>query len=105
MGTEKRVGVTDAEAKALYPVAYRVLAGSAPGIAIELATYCGALGDNRDLAFALPVASVHVDLVRAPTQLAACIDAAGAAKKRLSLGVVDGRNVWRNDLTNSRAID
>ncbi len=92
-----------AEAKALYPVAYRKLAGAAPGVEIELATYFGALGDNLPLAFDLPVASLHVDLVRAPAQLEPCVDAARRAGKRLSLGLVDGRNIWRNDLTKSLA--
>ncbi len=89
------------EAKALYPLSFRTLAGVTPGIAIELATYFGALGDNLELAFGLPVSSVHVDLVRAPAQLEACIDAARMGSKRLSLGLVDGRNIWRNDLTKS----
>jgi 5-methyltetrahydropteroyltriglutamate--homocysteine methyltransferase len=97
--------VTDlsAEAQALYPVAYRTLAQAAPGIEIELATYFGALGDNRTLAFELPVASVHVDLVRAPAQLEGCIEGARGSRKRLSLGLVDGRNIWRNDLSKSLA--
>jgi 5-methyltetrahydropteroyltriglutamate--homocysteine methyltransferase len=89
------------EARELYPVAYAALAKSAPSLAIGLATYFGDLGDNRALAFGLPVSSVHVDLRRAPDQLEPCIDAALASHKRLSLGVVDGRNVWRNDLRRS----
>jgi 5-methyltetrahydropteroyltriglutamate--homocysteine methyltransferase len=97
--------VTDlpAEAQALYPVAYGALAAEAPGIEIDLATYFGSLGDNVGLAFGLPVATVHVDLVRAPAQLDACIDAAVAGKKGLSLGLIDGRNIWRNDLSKSLA--
>ena len=91
------------EARALYPMAYQALARAAPSLAIDLTTYFGDLDDNVHLAFSLPVSSVHVDLVRAPGQLEASIDAAKAAGKRLSLGVVDGRNVWRNDLGRSLA--
>ena len=90
------------EARALYPMAYRALAQAAP-LSINLTTYFGDLDDNRHLAFSLPVSSVHVDLARAPEQLEPCIEAALANNKRLSLGVVDGRNVWRNDLSRSLA--
>ncbi|HEU5137539.1 MAG TPA: 5-methyltetrahydropteroyltriglutamate--homocysteine S-methyltransferase [Steroidobacteraceae bacterium] len=89
------------EARELYPLVYRALARAAPSVAIQLTTYFGDLDDNRALAFSLPVSSVHVDLVRAPGQLDASIDAALASHKRLSLGVVDGRNIWRNDLGRS----
>jgi 5-methyltetrahydropteroyltriglutamate--homocysteine methyltransferase len=95
--------VTDlrGEARELYPAAYAALAKAAPSLCIGLATYFGDLGDNRALAFGLPVGSIHVDLLRAPGQLEPCIDAALGSHKRLSLGVVDGRNVWRNDLRRS----
>jgi 5-methyltetrahydropteroyltriglutamate--homocysteine methyltransferase len=89
------------EARELYPLAYRSLARAAPSVSVQLTTYFGDLDDNRALAFSLPVSSVHVDLVRAPEQLDACVEAALASHKRLSLGVVDGRNVWRNDLGRS----
>jgi 5-methyltetrahydropteroyltriglutamate--homocysteine methyltransferase len=91
------------EARQLYPMAYQSLAKAAPTVDINLATYFGDLDDNRTLAFSLPVQSVHVDLVRAPEQLEPSIDAALATHKRLSLGVVDGRNIWRNDLAKSLA--
>lgn len=77
--------------------AYERLARAAPGLNIMLATYFGALGDNLDTALALPVAGLHVDLVRAPEQLG---DVVTGARKDLiiSLGLIDGRNVWRSDL-------
>jgi 5-methyltetrahydropteroyltriglutamate--homocysteine methyltransferase len=62
-----------------------------------LTTYFGALEDNLGLACALPVDGLHVDLVRAPDQLAALLDRLPNYKV-LSLGVVNGRNVWRCDL-------
>jgi len=91
------------EARQLYPLVYQALAKAAPSIAINLTTYFGELDDNRDLAFSLPVSSIHVDLVRGPDQLEVCIDAALRADKRLSLGLIDGRNIWRNDLSRSLA--
>jgi 5-methyltetrahydropteroyltriglutamate--homocysteine methyltransferase len=92
------------EARQLYPMAYRALTLAAPSVAIDLTTYFGDLDDNRALAFSLPVRSVHVDLVRAPEQLDASVEAALATGKRLSLGLVDGRNIWRNDLRRSLAV-
>ena len=39
-----------------------------PELKIMLTTYFGGLGDNLDTALALPVAGLHLDLVRAPEQ-------------------------------------
>ncbi|HEY5804110.1 MAG TPA: 5-methyltetrahydropteroyltriglutamate--homocysteine S-methyltransferase [Lysobacter sp.] len=64
---------------------------------ILLATYFGDLDDNLGLVAGLPVQAVHVDLVRAPQQLERVL-AALPPECALSLGVVDGRNVWRADL-------
>jgi 5-methyltetrahydropteroyltriglutamate--homocysteine methyltransferase len=68
-----------------------------PGVKLMLATYFGGLEDNLTLAASLPVAGLHVDLVRAPGQLDALLKAAPKSLL-LSLGVIDGRNVWRADL-------
>src|SRR3546814_7630898 len=60
-------------------------------------TSYGAVDDNLSLGGWLPVAGLDVDLVRAPEQLDAVLRAVPDAML-LSLGVVDGRNVWRSDL-------
>jgi 5-methyltetrahydropteroyltriglutamate--homocysteine methyltransferase len=65
-----------------------------------VATYFESLRDNIDTAFALPVAGIHVDLVRGADQLDAVISLK-AGDKVLSLGVIDGRNIWKNDLSAS----
>ncbi|WP_347270413.1 5-methyltetrahydropteroyltriglutamate--homocysteine S-methyltransferase [Rhizorhabdus histidinilytica] len=84
-------------ARAAYVSAYGELA-KVDGIKLMLATYFGALGDNLETALSLPVAGLHVDLVRAPEQLDAVL--AGAREDLLlSLGLIDGRNVWKADLT------
>ncbi|MDR7090001.1 5-methyltetrahydropteroyltriglutamate--homocysteine S-methyltransferase [Cellvibrio fibrivorans] len=67
---------------------------------VLLATYFGALGENLSTAVNLPVAGLHIDVVRAPEQLLAVVDRL-PAHKILSVGVVDGRNIWRNDLAKS----
>ncbi|MFR0692855.1 5-methyltetrahydropteroyltriglutamate--homocysteine S-methyltransferase [Enterobacterales bacterium AE_CKDN230030158-1A_HGKHYDSX7] len=62
-----------------------------------VATYFGGLEDNLGLAASLPVDGLHLDLVRAPEQFPTILDRLPAYKV-LSLGVVNGRNVWRCDL-------
>ncbi|PZP26594.1 5-methyltetrahydropteroyltriglutamate--homocysteine S-methyltransferase [Pseudomonas kuykendallii] len=67
-----------------------------------LATYFSALDDNLGLAVNLPVDGIHVDLVRAPEQYPTILDRLPTYKV-LSLGLVNGRNVWRCDL--DKALD
>ena len=64
---------------------------------ILLATYFGGLGSNLTTALRLPISALHVDLVRGPESLEPAL-AQAPATLSLSLGVVDGRNVWRTDL-------
>ncbi|QSX78623.1 5-methyltetrahydropteroyltriglutamate--homocysteine S-methyltransferase [Agrilutibacter solisilvae] len=82
--------------QAAYRRAFAALA-QADAPQLLLATYFGALGDNTALVASLPVQGLHVDLVRAPGQLETVL-AAVPERVALSLGVVDGRNIWRADL-------
>ncbi len=84
----------DDDDHAAYRRAYAVLA-EAHTPQLLLASYFGALGDNLRLATSLPVNGLHIDLVRAPGQLDAVLDALPAGRI-LSAGVVDGRNIWRS---------
>jgi len=70
------------------------------GLNILLTTYFDALGDNLSLASSLPVSTLHVDLVRAPEQLDSILNALPPTLN-LSFGLVDGRNIWKNDLESS----
>ncbi len=72
------------------------------GLNILLATYFGALGNNLTTACRLPVAGLHIDAVRTPDQISAVIDHLPAYKV-LSIGIVDGRNIWRTNLDNALA--
>ncbi|MBM0171142.1 5-methyltetrahydropteroyltriglutamate--homocysteine S-methyltransferase [Altererythrobacter sp. C41] len=67
------------------------------GPKVMLTTYFGGLGENLSLAASLPAAGLHIDLLRAPEQLDAVLKAV-PKDRLLSLGVVDGRNIWRADL-------
>jgi len=72
-------------------------------VKILLATYFGELGEQTSFTCKLPVAGLHIDLVRAPEQLTAVLDNF-ANHKVLSLGLIDGRNIWRTDLNAALAV-
>ena len=75
--------------------AYEVL--GAVEVKVLLATYFDTAAEHAPRVARLPVAGVHLDLVRAPQQLDAW-RAALPAHMVLSAGVIDGRNIWRADL-------
>ncbi|WP_024301542.1 5-methyltetrahydropteroyltriglutamate--homocysteine S-methyltransferase [Pseudogulbenkiania sp. MAI-1] len=81
---------------AAFAPSYQALA-EAP-VKLLLASYFGGVAEHAKLLKALPVAGLHLDLVRAPQQLDAFL-ADWPADKVLSAGSIDGRNVWRADLS------
>jgi 5-methyltetrahydropteroyltriglutamate--homocysteine methyltransferase len=87
----------DHVAQDLYRDAYAALTGNRSLPKFMLTTYFGDLGSNLDLALALGTAGLHLDLVRAPKQLDALL-AKNVPAAKVSLGLVDGRNVWRTDI-------
>ncbi|MCZ6811653.1 MAG: 5-methyltetrahydropteroyltriglutamate--homocysteine S-methyltransferase [Planctomycetota bacterium] len=97
--------VLDLDAKQLsaYQQAYTRLRSAAGDLKILLATYFGDLGESLDTTAALPVDGLHVDLIRSPDQLDALLQRL-PQHMVLSAGVVDGRNVWVNDLARSLAV-
>lgn len=78
-----------------FATAYSALSPVSPKI--MLATYYGRLDSNLEFVAKLPVAGLHIDLDREPGQLAATVAAVKPAGIVLSLGLVSGRNVWKND--------
>ena len=92
---------TSAECAA-FTRAYRLLSERVPQVKLLLATYFAALDDNLPTALELPVAGLHVDAVRGAEQFDALLRAwpagGGREGKVLSVGVIDGRNVWKADL-------
>lgn len=82
------------------------------GLQVLVATYFESLKDNAELAFSLPVDGIHIDLCRNTGRANTTandpekdIDQALSliGDKTLSLGVVDGRNIWKNDISDSIA--
>ncbi|MEW9898338.1 5-methyltetrahydropteroyltriglutamate--homocysteine S-methyltransferase [Chitinivorax sp. PXF-14] len=78
----------------LAPV-YEMLSQTGPKLL--LATYFDSVAEHAARLQALPVAGLHLDLVRAPAQLDRFL-AGWPADKVLSAGIIDGRNIWRADL-------
>ncbi|WP_407499414.1 5-methyltetrahydropteroyltriglutamate--homocysteine S-methyltransferase [Elizabethkingia anophelis] len=88
------------KAKEVYTAVYTKIQKELPNLKIILTTYFEGLEDNLPLALSLPVDTLHVDLVRKPEQLENIL-AAIPENLKLSLGVVDGRNIWKNDFESS----
>lgn len=65
---------------------------------LMLTTYFGQLQDNLQLACELPVQGLHLDAVTARDEIDKVIDWL-PGHKILSLGIVNGRNIWKTDLT------
>lgn len=86
--------------RAAFLPAFNRLRAAAPGVKLLLATCFGELRENISLAAALPVDALHVDLTRAGGELDSIL-AALPPSLSLSLGVVDGRNIWKNDFEKS----
>ncbi|CAI1046272.1 5-methyltetrahydropteroyltriglutamate--homocysteine S-methyltransferase [Serratia entomophila] len=75
--------------------AYDALQGQ---VKLLLTTYFDSVGHNLDAIRALPVHGLHVDLVAGHDDIAR-LNQALPKEWLLSLGVINGRNVWRADLS------
>ncbi len=73
---------------------------SSCSVKLLLTSYFGDLGDNSELVYSLPVDGVHIDLCRGPQQLNIALEQL-PENTILSAGIIDGRNIWRNDLPKS----
>jgi 5-methyltetrahydropteroyltriglutamate--homocysteine methyltransferase len=89
--------------RAAYTYVYTEIKKQFPKLKTILATYFGALKENTTLAVSLPVHALHIDLVRSPEQLDTVLTALPEHMK-LSLGLVDGRNIWKNDFKTSLSL-
>jgi 5-methyltetrahydropteroyltriglutamate--homocysteine methyltransferase len=77
-----------------FRTAYTALRSSP--VKLLLASYFGPLLENLPLACSLPVAGLHVDAIHAKGEVALLV---ASSERVLSLGVIDGRNVWKTDLS------
>ncbi len=93
----------DHQAKEAYHLALARLTAKNPRPNLLLTTYFGALEDQLSIAVTSGCEAVHVDLVRAPEQLDQVM-ASLPPSMSLSMGVIDGRNIWRTDLDRAHAM-
>lgn len=93
-----------AEALQVLTDSYAQIHAAFPQLHIVLASYFECYGQHLPAVLALPVQTLHLDLIRCPAQLEDVLQTKIAdSKLQLSLGVVDGRNIWKNDYTKSLA--
>ncbi|MBW7473037.1 5-methyltetrahydropteroyltriglutamate--homocysteine S-methyltransferase [Marinobacter sp. F4218] len=90
----------DADWRHALNLAYHDLKTCTPKLLVT--TYFGDLRENLQLACELPVAGLHLDAISAPEEVARVVDWL-PPHKTLSLGIIDGRNIWRTDL--NRTLD
>ncbi|PWE13326.1 5-methyltetrahydropteroyltriglutamate--homocysteine S-methyltransferase [Alcaligenes faecalis] len=86
----------DADWQQAFKTAYQQLKSA--GVKLLVATYFGQLLENAALAASLPVAGLHVDAINDRDGVDALLKLLGD-EKVLSLGVINGRNIWKTDLT------
>ena len=86
--------------KSAYQYVYGEIKKKFPSLKVLLTSYFEGLKDNLELVVSLPITALHIDLVRAPDQLDGILVAL-PSQLILSVGVVDGRNIWKNDFEHS----
>ncbi|MBN1403547.1 MAG: 5-methyltetrahydropteroyltriglutamate--homocysteine S-methyltransferase [Opitutales bacterium] len=85
---------------------YEMLKSAAPCLKLIVCNYFGSMGPSLDLFASLPVHALHIDLTKAPQELLPLVEALRKKDTHLSLGLVDGRNIWRCDTAKAaQAID
>lgn len=85
----------DADWQHAFNTAYHHLKSSR--VKLLLATYFGQLAENKYLAANLPVAGLHIDAINGQDDVQQLLGLL-PAHKVLSLGVINGRNIWKTDL-------
>ncbi|MDB5776218.1 MAG: metE [Herbaspirillum sp.] len=93
----------DTRWRAAFAPTYAAFAAASAAPKLLLTTYFDEVSAHAGLLRSLPVAGVHLDLVRGAGQLPAFV-ADWPQDKVLSLGVIDGRNIWRADLDQALAL-
>src|SRR5690606_28006914 len=94
--------LSDAQRAALTK-AYTELRKAAPGVKLLVATYFGEVRENLPTLLGLPVDAIHIDVSRAAGEVENVVDSF-SADKALSIGIVDGRNIWKNAFRKTLAV-
>jgi 5-methyltetrahydropteroyltriglutamate--homocysteine methyltransferase len=93
----------DDRQRSAFGLSFARLSSAAPSLKLLAAVYFGDLRENLRATLALQVAAIHIDLVRGPEQLDEMM-AKLPPNMILSIGLVDGRNIWKTDLTKATAL-
>ncbi|MHB1921368.1 MAG: 5-methyltetrahydropteroyltriglutamate--homocysteine S-methyltransferase [Chitinophagaceae bacterium] len=94
-----------AEQLGVFVYTYQELKRAFPHLKIILASYFDCYGENLETIINLPIQVLHLDLARCPAQLDDVLNRNWNGKKiNLSLGIVDGRNIWKNDFQHSLSL-
>ena len=100
---EPALGLTlDNRQRSAFGRAYARLVAASPTLKIMAAVYFSDLRENARAALALPTQGLHVDLVRGRSDMENLLPKL-RQDMTLSLGLVDGRNVWKTDLAEAVA--
>ncbi|WP_185855445.1 5-methyltetrahydropteroyltriglutamate--homocysteine S-methyltransferase [Blattabacterium cuenoti] len=83
--------------KSIFQYAYNKLSEKCSGISILLATYFDGISENISVLKNIKIKAIHIDLVEDINQLDIVIDFVIKSDITLSLGIVDGKNIWKND--------
>ncbi|WAC12211.1 5-methyltetrahydropteroyltriglutamate--homocysteine S-methyltransferase [Dyadobacter pollutisoli] len=89
--------------KLAFQSAYSQIREALPKLKVLVATFFDALEENLPIATGLPIDALHIDLTRGAESFKSLLEDAAfvSSSKILSLGVVDGRNIWKNDYQKS----
>lgn len=90
-----------AETAAAFQSTYDAIAAAVPALKVTIATFFDRLDSNVEVVAKLPIHAIHIDLDRAAQQLEGVVTAIKDTKLVLSLGLVSGRNLWKNDFAAS----
>ncbi|MBD0831754.1 5-methyltetrahydropteroyltriglutamate--homocysteine S-methyltransferase [Aestuariibaculum sediminum] len=88
--------------RAAITTTYNAIHNKFPKLKIFLANYFDCYGDNLETALKLPIDTLHLDLVRCHLQLDDILNSKYFNNHiKLSLGLIDGRNIWKNNFEDS----
>lgn len=88
--------------QAKYQATFEALSNDASLPEIVLTTYFGDVRPNLAAIKSLPVSGFHFDFVRVPEQFDEVTDILTEGQT-LSVGIVDGRNIWKTDFSKASA--
>ncbi|WP_185870428.1 5-methyltetrahydropteroyltriglutamate--homocysteine S-methyltransferase [Blattabacterium cuenoti] len=86
-----------------FQYAYQEISKCCSEMNILLTSYFDGISENISLFRNLPIKALHIDLVEDPEQLESILNFLDNNTKKmiLSLGIIDGRNIWKNNYVNS----